>query len=323
MGLVSITDIQSAKSLTGFQFNAVVSDNVDISGTVTSISRKVQAYRLKVDKLTRLDLFLNNFFGLRDSDISDQYITRFKGDMKMSVYIGADTLFASKTTLDDIDPDGDLVTAGAFKLAEYSYTEPEEGNIVNISQEYPERSIPVDLTTVKTEKSIVSSEVTLFVFVVTSGNVNILNASKLIKGSYIFNFAVRGSRFFFNKSGGLDNGFIYFQLPGQSDPSTLFGGTWSNISSDYAGCFFRAEGGNANAFEGGKQDFAMQGHFHQSYRDGSIAGGLSGVNPGGQNTANLTNQIREAISDGVNGTPKIANETRPVNHTIRIWKKTG
>ena len=43
-------------------------------------------------------------------------------------------------------------------------------------------------------------------------------------------------------------GSIYIQLKGQSAPSDLFGGTWENISSSYAGRFFRAEGGNAAAF---------------------------------------------------------------------------
>ena len=42
-------------------------------------------------------------------------------------------------------------------------------------------------------------------------------------------------------------GFIYVQYSGQSDPTSLFGGTWQNISSSYAGRFFRAEGGSAAA----------------------------------------------------------------------------
>lgn len=44
-------------------------------------------------------------------------------------------------------------------------------------------------------------------------------------------------------------GFVYFQLPLQSDPSALYPNTtWTNISATYAGAFFRAEGGNATAF---------------------------------------------------------------------------
>lgn len=61
------------------------------------------------------------------------------------------------------------------------------------------------------------------------------------------------------KKGGIIHaiGEIYIQYPGQSDPNTLFPNmTWQNVSSDYAGAFFRtkngaffrAEGGNAQSF---------------------------------------------------------------------------
>lgn len=38
-------------------------------------------------------------------------------------------------------------------------------------------------------------------------------------------------------------GHIYIQFRGQTEPATLYKGTvWANVSSMYAGCFFRAEG---------------------------------------------------------------------------------
>ena len=44
-------------------------------------------------------------------------------------------------------------------------------------------------------------------------------------------------------------GFIYVQLSGQSDPNTLWPNTeWNNISKNYSGLFFRAEGGNSASF---------------------------------------------------------------------------
>ena len=44
-------------------------------------------------------------------------------------------------------------------------------------------------------------------------------------------------------------GFIYVQLSGQKDPHTLWPNTqWNNISPNYAGLFFRTEGGGANGF---------------------------------------------------------------------------
>src|SRR6056297_2439367 len=56
-------------------------------------------------------------------------------------------------------------------------------------------------------------------------------------------------------------GYIYVQYPNTNDPNTLgFYGTWTNVSNDYAGDFFRAEGGNASAFNAGEQLDAMQAH---------------------------------------------------------------
>jgi hypothetical protein len=44
-------------------------------------------------------------------------------------------------------------------------------------------------------------------------------------------------------------GFIYVQLPGQPEPNTLWSMVkWKDVTSDYAGLFFRAEGGNSAAF---------------------------------------------------------------------------
>lgn len=44
-------------------------------------------------------------------------------------------------------------------------------------------------------------------------------------------------------------GYVYTQFPQQSTPSELgLPGTWTEITSNYAGKFFRAEGGNAAAF---------------------------------------------------------------------------
>lgn len=44
-------------------------------------------------------------------------------------------------------------------------------------------------------------------------------------------------------------GFIYMQLPTKPLPSAIFTGTWANISSTFAGEFFRIEGDNASVFE--------------------------------------------------------------------------
>lgn len=50
-------------------------------------------------------------------------------------------------------------------------------------------------------------------------------------------------------------GSTYIQFPGKSDPGSLgLPGTWDNVSSEFAGDFFRAEGGNAASFGNGQSD---------------------------------------------------------------------
>src|SRR5689334_7384075 len=54
-------------------------------------------------------------------------------------------------------------------------------------------------------------------------------------------------------------GEVQIQFPGQNTPKDIYGGTWINITSIYAGLFFRAEGGNSLAFGSGTQLDAFQG----------------------------------------------------------------
>lgn len=52
----------------------------------------------------------------------------------------------------------------------------------------------------------------------------------------------------------IPEGFVYVQYSGQPTPKELWPWyKWSNISSDYAGDFFRAEGGDASTFNSGRQ----------------------------------------------------------------------
>lgn len=59
-----------------------------------------------------------------------------------------------------------------------------------------------------------------------------------------------GKEFRYNRINTPPIGFTYIQFPGKSAPGTLWpDATWSNVSSEFAGDFFRAEGGAAAAFE--------------------------------------------------------------------------
>jgi hypothetical protein len=131
------------------------------------------------------------------------------------------------------------------------------------------------------------------------------------------------------------------QLPGESSPATLYTNqTWSNISSTFAGDFFRVEGGKANTYDSGEQEDAMQritGDTNTQFATTTTtnpAGGGDGaldMDNSGTNVSNIggSTYYRSAITfDSANSTsPNAAktddDETRPVNWTIRIWERTA
>lgn len=124
-------------------------------------------------------------------------------------------------------------------------------------------------------------------------------------------------------------GSVYVQFSGQAAPSDLFGGTWSNVSSTYAGRFFRAEGGSAAAFG------SVQGHGVPNVTGGvaPIAavnnldsyGALSWTMLG-QDSVSGSGHEQGRISMDLsksNSAYGAANEVRPINSTVRIWKRTA
>lgn len=118
-------------------------------------------------------------------------------------------------------------------------------------------------------------------------------------------------------------GAVYVQFASQSTPATLYGGTWSNVSSSYAGLFFRAEGGNAAAFEGGTQAgttvtasyLSTVGVVSQTIVSASNYDAYSGTSTG---------TVRLATSSSTYSSPDVYSYLiRPVNQSIRIWKRTA
>ena len=126
-------------------------------------------------------------------------------------------------------------------------------------------------------------------------------------------------------------GAIYVQYGGQETPEALFGGQWQDISETYAGRFFRVAGGDAAAFgedqEGGAPNIsgtvwfdgatvyeatASTSCFYQaSTKRGHPYGGGSAHGDLGF-SAQRSNALYGA-----------ATEIRPINHSIRIWKRTA
>ena len=114
-------------------------------------------------------------------------------------------------------------------------------------------------------------------------------------------------------------GFTYIQFPGKPEPSVLYYGVWANVSDEYPGDFFRVEGGRAASFGSGQQNhqFETHAHYHRHYfrygQDGSY---------GPAADSNSSIGYGYTSYSGVNPTSGAHGaETRPVNRTIRIWKR--
>lgn len=144
-------------------------------------------------------------------------------------------------------------------------------------------------------------------------------------------------------------GVIYTQYPQQKSPQELFPNTtWEEVN--YSGAFFRASGGNAAAFNGGKQGQSIKSHNHSFSWSGSHSHGVTdpghthGIPTGAQDshtgdyndhgyeyegekrtTSSTTNISIDSETISISGTtgPAGGNETRPENYTIRIWKRTA
>ncbi len=118
-------------------------------------------------------------------------------------------------------------------------------------------------------------------------------------------------------------GFIYAQLPSQPEPQTLWPTVeWKDVTSDYAGLFFRAEGGEAEPFgkvQYGNAPFIYIDQVTNAFsNDNKASSNLtsSGWSPyiyTGSSTGNTV-----AIRFHVN---RNDGEIRPTNKAVRIWKR--
>ena len=132
-----------------------------------------------------------------------------------------------------------------------------------------------------------------------------------------------------NTDGNAPIGSTYVQFSGCSDPTTLFGGTWSNISSTYPGMFFRAEGGSAATF-GSNQNGGLpniEGSTEQvAYTQMCSSAGALSITQIGNCSVSGSNHTFNRISINAslyNSLYGAANEVRPINSTIRIWIRTA
>ena len=145
-------------------------------------------------------------------------------------------------------------------------------------------------------------------------------------------------------------GVTYTQYPQQASPMELWGSfsTWNVVN--YDGAFFRAEGGNANAFiekTGAlvKQQDAIKTHTTGGMSANAIGafntrlsdkmGAANTMEPWGNvSRGDIFDGYKSGSGDawvGVNYTINVSHthtysgaaETRPYNYTVRIWKRTA
>lgn len=118
-------------------------------------------------------------------------------------------------------------------------------------------------------------------------------------------------------------GFIYVQLPLHPSPQTLWPNLhWRNVSSSYAGLFFRAEGGTASAFG------VIQSE--SSNRLGNLESSSSSIGDSTSITV-PSKGWSEFVRTGYGLYPYVkyqgirvqntGNETFPRNMAMRIWER--
>jgi hypothetical protein len=120
-------------------------------------------------------------------------------------------------------------------------------------------------------------------------------------------------------------GFIYVQLPSQSDPRTLWSTVeWTEVSSDYAGNFFRVVGGNAGTFGSIQEENTLRITHIQSSPYGPYGSYSNStvISPG--KTSEWTYSGQQCISGicTLLAFTTSTGEVRPRNQAMRIWKRT-
>ena len=115
-------------------------------------------------------------------------------------------------------------------------------------------------------------------------------------------------------------GSVYIQFPGERSPQGLLPGTWTKMVFS-KGYFFRVEGAGARAFDNVEQLGQVAQHHHAisvpgagNFRWGALSGyqQANGFKP--FNTTRHTGHVLGTTA---------GSDTRPINKTIRIWKRSS
>jgi hypothetical protein len=122
----------------------------------------------------------------------------------------------------------------------------------------------------------------------------------------------------------LPPGFIYVQLGGQPAPKTLWPfSNWQDVTSSYAGQFFRAQGGGSAAFGTVQAENAprltdvyskMVYRWAEKTHTSLPVGGTSDYLWSGDDVGGINNFLTLTFKTS-------GGEVRPKNQAVRIWKR--
>lgn len=118
-------------------------------------------------------------------------------------------------------------------------------------------------------------------------------------------------------------GFIYVQLPNQPEPRTLWPTVgWSEVSSQYAGLFFRVAGGGAASFGSIQTENSPR---LTSVNNAAFFGWYSGsitVHANGEPSARISSGSTSTNNHWGLTFTVTSGEVRPRNQATRIWRRT-
>ena len=189
-----VDDYSAYKTLSGFDFRKQISGKSEIDSAFLSLDPDISAVRLIVDKLSTITIDFNNFLTVDEQSIKQQFISRFKSDSSVSVWIGDDSVFHSLDEISASDPEADLQGAGLVLLSKIVFNEYTKGENYNIFSDY-KKVIPVDFSTIKTDAEITTDQISVYILFRVGGNVYFINPSSA-KLEYNFNINFAGDFFF-------------------------------------------------------------------------------------------------------------------------------
>lgn len=129
-------------------------------------------------------------------------------------------------------------------------------------------------------------------------------------------------------------GFVYWQLPGQKAPGEFLAGNWVDITSQYAGLFFRAAGGDGLSFSEDSINIQseglpnIKGYAGTANQDGGYFNRFSGCFYGSESfVSSLRDQgnnytYSKVVNMDASKSSSIygnSSHVTPINTSIKIW----